>query len=122
MSVPRGARSPRQPTGATGASNPAESRSPATTANDRPSRAGRASRPGIATQPVEAALGRHDEEEHEFRSSGEHPRPVVELGTDLWAVLCGFVDLQADDCGAVASLEDDDAVRSSRHETCVAGH
>jgi hypothetical protein len=36
-------------------------------------------------------------------------------------VLGGFVDLQADDCGAVASLEDDDAVRSSGHETCVAG-
>jgi hypothetical protein len=51
-SVASGARSPRQPTGATGAWNPAESRSPATTANDRPSRAWR--RPGQALRRSQA--------------------------------------------------------------------
>jgi hypothetical protein len=72
-------------------------------------------------QPGEAALGRHDEEEHEFRPNRQDGPPVVELRTDLWRVLGRFVDLQADDCGAVASLEDDDAVRPSRQETCVTG-
>jgi hypothetical protein len=36
-------------------------------------------------------------------------------------VLCGLVDLQADDRGALVSLEDDDAVGPSGQETRVAG-
>ena len=51
MSAFRGARSPRQPTGATGAWSPAEARSPATTPNDATFEGRAPSRAGIAAQP-----------------------------------------------------------------------